>query len=103
MLIRREFYINGVWTLPAIPRDCEVIDPSTEEACAVVSLGGQADTDAAVAAAKAAFPKWAATPHAERRAAVVRILDQYEARKEELAAAISMEMGSPLDHALAEQ
>ena len=53
---------------PAAPRDCEVIDPSTEEACAVISLGSEADTNAAVAAAKAAFPAWAATPPATRRA-----------------------------------
>ena len=95
MIIRREFYINGAWVAPASPRDCAVIDPSTEEAVATISLGDQADTDAAVAAAKAAFPAWAATPPAERRAAVVRILEQYEARKEELARAISLEMGSP--------
>jgi aldehyde dehydrogenase (NAD+) len=99
MLERRDFYINGAWVAPAAPRDCAVIDPSNEEACAIISLGDQADTDAAVAAAKAAFPAWAATPPALRRAAVLRILDQYEARKEELARAIAMEMGSPLAHA----
>ena len=103
MIIKREFYINGHWVAPSQPRDCEVIDPSTEEVCAVISLGGQADTDAAVAAAKAAFPAWAATAPATRRAAVVRILEQYELRKEELAEAISMEMGSPRDHALNSQ
>jgi aldehyde dehydrogenase (NAD+) len=103
MIERRDFYINGRWVAPAAPRDCNVIDPSTEEVCAVISLGDQADTDAAVAAAKAAFPGWAATPPAERRAAVVRILEQYEKRKEELARAISMEMGSPLDHAREQQ
>ena len=103
MIERREFYINGKWVAPATPRDCAVIDPSNEEVCAIISLGDKADTDAAVAAAKAAFPKWAATPPAERRAAVVRILEQYEKRKEELAQAISMEMGSPLDHARGEQ
>ena len=58
MLERRDFYINGAWVAPAAPRDCAVIDPSTEEACAIISLGDQADTDAAVAAAKAAFPAW---------------------------------------------
>ena len=68
MIEKREFYINGRWVAPATPRDCPVIDPSTEEVCAVISLGDQADTDAAVAAAKAAFPAWAATPPAERRA-----------------------------------
>ena len=47
---RRKFYINGAWVDPATPNDFEVIDPSTEQPCAVISLGGQADTDAAVAA-----------------------------------------------------
>ena len=103
MITRREFYINGCWTAPATPRDCQVIDPSTEEPCAIISLGGQADTDAAVAAARAAFPLWAATPPAQRRAAVVRILDQYEARVEDLARAISMEMGAPIDMARSSQ
>lgn len=103
MIIRREFYINGAWVAPAQPRDCAVIDPSTEETCAIISLGSAADTNAAVAAAKAALPGWSATPPDERRAAVVRILAQYEARKEEFARAISMEMGSPLKHAREEQ
>ncbi|MBL4926818.1 aldehyde dehydrogenase family protein [Fuscibacter oryzae] len=103
MIIRREFYINGAWVAPAKARDCAVIDPSTEEEVAIISLGDQTDTDAAVAAAKAAFPGWAATPPAERRAAVVRILEQYETRKEELARTISLEMGSPLEHARTQQ
>ena len=55
---KRNFYINGKWVAPAVPRDLEVIDPSTEDAVAVISLGDQADTDAAVAAARAAFPAW---------------------------------------------
>ena len=99
MIIKREFYINGAWVAPQTPRDCEVIDPSTEEVCAIISLGSQADTNAAVAAAKAAFPGWAATPPAQRRAVVVRILDQYAQRIEEFAQAISMEMGAPIDMA----
>ncbi|MBS0564668.1 MAG: aldehyde dehydrogenase family protein [Proteobacteria bacterium] len=103
MIEKRDFYINGAWVKPIAGRDCLVIDPSTEEPCAVISLGSEADTNAAVAAAKAAFPKWAATPPAERRAIVARILDQYEARKHELAEAISMEMGAPIDFALSEQ
>jgi aldehyde dehydrogenase (NAD+) len=103
MIERREFYIDGRWVAPLSPRDCPVIDPSTEDTCAVISLGSAADADRAVAAGKAAFPAWAATPPAERRAAVVRILAQYEARKEELAQAISIEMGSPIDHARTQQ
>ncbi|MCU9850173.1 aldehyde dehydrogenase family protein [Defluviimonas sp. WL0024] len=99
MIEKRDFYIDGRWVAPLAPRDCEVIDPSTEEPCAVISLGSEADADRAVAAAKAAFPAWAATPPAERRAVVVRILEQYEKRKEELAEAISCEMGAPIDMA----
>jgi len=40
MIEKREFYINGAWVAPLEPRDCAVIDPSTEEPCAVISLGG---------------------------------------------------------------
>ena len=58
MLDKREFYINGHWVQPTEANDLEVIDPSTEQVCAVISLGGQADTDAAVAAARAAFIGW---------------------------------------------
>ena len=103
MLERREFYINGGWVSPAVANDLEVIDPSNEEPCAVISLGGQADTDAAVAAAKAAFPGWAATPKAERIALVERILEIYSARAEDMAKAISLEMGAPIDMAKAQQ
>lgn len=103
MLEKREFYINGAWVAPAKARDCLVIDPSNEEACAVISLGDEADTNAAVAAAKAAFPAWAATPPAERLRLVKQILAQYEARHEEFSQLISMEMGAPIDFAREEQ
>ena len=87
MLIKRDFYIDGRWTAPATPPDCDVIDPSTEDVCAIISLGSEADTDAAVAAAKRAFPAWAATPPATRKAYVEAILAQYEARADEMAQA----------------
>jgi aldehyde dehydrogenase (NAD+) len=103
MLTKRDFYIDGRWTAPLAPRDCAVIDPSTEEPCAVISLGSAADTDLAVAAAKRAFPAWAATPPAERKRYVEAILAQYEAREEEMAQAISMEMGAPIDMSRADQ
>jgi aldehyde dehydrogenase (NAD+) len=103
MLIKRDFYIDGRWIAPAAPRDCAVIDPSTEEACAIISLGSEADTDLAVAAAKRAFPAWAATPPAERKRYVEAILAQYEARAEEMARAISLEMGAPIDMSRSDQ
>ncbi|SFV25814.1 aldehyde dehydrogenase family protein [Hyphomicrobium facile] len=103
MNFRRDFYINGAWVPPHSARDWHVINPSTEEPCTVISLGDQADTDAAVNAAKAAFPKWAATAPAERAAIIKRILEQYEKRRHEYAEAISLEMGAPIDFSLAEQ
>jgi aldehyde dehydrogenase (NAD+) len=103
MIVRREFYIGGAWVAPLEGRDHVVINPSTEEPCATIALGGQADTDRAVAAASAAFAGWAATDPAERRALCARILEQYNRRAEEMAQAISLEMGAPIDMARAEQ
>ncbi|KQB11398.1 aldehyde dehydrogenase family protein [Rhodobacter capsulatus] len=99
MIEKRHFYIDGTWVGPHLPRDHAVIDPSTEEPCAVISLGDRADTEAAVAAALRAGPGWAATPPAERLAAVERILTIYQARAEEMAQAMSLEMGAPIDFA----
>ena len=99
----RDFYINGRWVAPAVARDCPVIDPSTEEVCATISLGGQADTDAAVAAAKAALPGWSATAPADRLALVERILAIYNRRAPDMGRAISLEMGAPIDMAIASQ
>ena len=103
MLDKRAFYINGAWSAPETARDFEVIDPSTEEPCAVISLGDQADTDRAVAAARAAFDGWMITPKAERLALMEKLATIYESRKGEMAEAISLEMGAPIDMALAAQ
>lgn len=103
MLEKREFYINGEWVAPAETRDHEVIDPSTEEAFAVVSLAGEADVNKAVAAAKAAWPDWAATPTEERIALVEKFYDIYKSKAEALAQAITSEMGAPIDLSRAAQ
>ena len=103
MLDKRNFYIGGAWVAPVDGRDMEVIDPSTEEPCAVISLGGQADADAAVAAAKAALPGFMYSDPGERKALVQRILEVYNARNEEMGAAISLEMGAPIDMAKTSQ
>ncbi|MCR9108410.1 aldehyde dehydrogenase family protein [Marivita sp. XM-24bin2] len=103
MIQKRQFYINGAWVDPIDGRDHHVIDPSTEDPCAVISLGGQADTDAAVAAAKNAFPSWMATPPAERIAMVEKLLEIYQSRGDEMAQAISIEMGAPIDMSRASQ
>lgn len=103
MIDKRQFYIDGAWVNPAKAHDYNVIDPSNEEACAVISLGGQADTDAAVAAAKAALPAWMATPPAERIAWLEKLQAAYAEREEDMAQAISLEMGAPIDMARQQQ
>ncbi|MDB9707591.1 aldehyde dehydrogenase family protein [Planktotalea frisia] len=99
----RQFYINGAWVNPAVANDFDVVNPSNEETCAIISLGGQADTDAAVAAAKDAFESWSQTSKEERLVLLEKLLEIYNARAEEMAQAMSMEMGAPQDLARAQQ
>ncbi|KIC45131.1 aldehyde dehydrogenase [Ruegeria sp. ANG-S4] len=103
MIEKRNFYINGEWVAPSVANDFDVINPSTEEPCAVISLGSKADTDAAVAAARAALPGWMATPVEERIALVEKLIEVYQSRSEDLAEAISLEMGAPIDMARTQQ
>ena len=55
MLNKKNFYIDGKWVAPIESRNYKVIDPSNEEPCAEISLGGKKDIDKAVSAAKKAF------------------------------------------------
>lgn len=103
MLNARNFYINGQWVEPINGTDHPVINPSTEEAYAVISLGGEADTNAAVAAAKAALPAWRESSKAERLDLLNSILDVYIKRSADMGQAISDEMGAPIDLANSSQ
>lgn len=103
MLDKRQFYINGTWSDPIAGQSLDVINPSTEEPCAVISLGGQADTDNAVAAAKAALPGWMHCDPRARLALVERILEVYKSREDDMSQAISLEMGAPIDLARGSQ
>ena len=96
MLDRRQFYINGKWVNPAKANDFEIINPATEEAFAVISLGDQADTDAAVSAARNAFKSWQHSPKSERIALLKSIQSEYAKREEDIAQATTMEMGAPI-------
>lgn len=103
MIEKRQFYINGEWVDPVTANDHQVIDPSTEEPCAVISLGSTADVDKAVAAAKSAFPAWMKRDPSERIAIAEKFLELYTARQEDMGKAISMEMGAPIDMAKSQQ
>jgi len=103
MLNKRSFYINGSWVEPEISNDFNVVDPSTEENCAVISLGSQADTNKAVKAARDAFESWMFTPKKDRLKLIENILEEYELRAEDMAKAISLEMGAPIEMARQQQ
>ena len=99
----KNFYIDGAWVAPAKAHDFDVINPSTEEVCETISLGSEADTNAAVAAARASFEDWSQTSKEERIALLKTLSEVYNDRAEEMAQAISLEMGAPQDLARAQQ
>lgn len=97
------FYINGQWTKPDGRPAHDVINPATEKPFTQVSLGTADDVDSAVDAARAAFPTWSQTPVAERQQVLGRIVAGIKARAEDLAQAISREMGAPISFARSAQ
>jgi aldehyde dehydrogenase (NAD+) len=88
-------YINGAWVDSIGGTRHQVINPATEAACTEITLGTKADVDAAVAAAKAAFPAFAATTVAQRLDLLGKVLAAYQSRMGDIADAITMEMGAP--------
>ncbi|KAA1194103.1 aldehyde dehydrogenase family protein [Pseudohalioglobus sediminis] len=91
----RKFYINGQWVDPVTPQELEVINPATEEACAVISMGSEADVDLAVAAAKTAFESYGRTSRQERIELLEACVAAYQKRYNDIAEAIREEMGAP--------
>ncbi|RIV36043.1 aldehyde dehydrogenase family protein [Micromonospora radicis] len=96
-------WINGEVVPAGSVETTAVVNPATGEIVAEVPAGTAADVDRAVAAARAAFPGWAATPPAERVALLRRVGAGLRERSEELAATITAEMGSPLTMSRAAQ
>src|SRR5580658_6837738 len=91
----RQFYIDGKWVDPARVNDSTVINPANEEPIATISLGGSADVDRAIAAAKRAFESYSETSPEERLKLLRRIIEVYQSRMDEMADTISQEMGAP--------
>ncbi|MEV6327264.1 aldehyde dehydrogenase family protein [Streptomyces sp. NPDC051909] len=88
-------YIGGEWRPAASTETIPVTDPATEQVVAHVPAGTAEDVDAAVRAARAAFPGWAATPPAERATRLAALRDALTARAEEIAATVATELGAP--------
>ena len=103
MIDKRNFYINGQWIKPSKQNDYPVIDPSNEEAYAVISLGNKNDVDIAVNAAKNAFPSWLHVEKSEKIYLLEKLLKIYKSRWNELTETMSKEMGAPLDWASSAQ
>ncbi len=93
-----QHHIDGRWVDPVVPGDrFPVIDPATEGQVAEIRMGSAADVDLAVAAAVRAFPAFAATPLAARLDALRRVNEVFKRRFDEMADAITTEMGAPRD------
>ncbi|GAA4546257.1 aldehyde dehydrogenase family protein [Streptomyces collinus] len=89
-------YIDGAWR-PAAGQDViEVVNPVDEQVIGTVPAGTAEDVDAAVRAARAALPDWAATPPAERAARLSALRDVLVTRADEIAETVTAELGSPL-------
>lgn len=91
-----KFYINGQWVAPRGGDTIEVFHSATEEPMGRIPAGIEADAEAAVAAARAAFDAWAATPALERGAYLRKIAEGLRARTDELARSITGEVGMPI-------
>ena len=100
---KKEFYINGEWVKPSQPNDLDVIDPSNEEVCAIISLGSEKDTNLAVDAAKNSLISWWNTPKEKKLELLNNLLKIYIKRSNEMAKAISKEMGAPKDWSINQQ
>jgi succinate-semialdehyde dehydrogenase/glutarate-semialdehyde dehydrogenase len=94
--------IDGVWREAASGRRMAVINPANEEVLGEAPAAGAADVQAAVAAAEAGFRRWRQTHGWERGKVLRAIARRMEARRDELARALSLEIGRPLSQSAAE-
>ncbi|MDG2523633.1 aldehyde dehydrogenase family protein [Caulobacter segnis] len=90
-----KFYIDGAWVQPSAAKTLDVINPANEAVAGRISMGSESDVDAAVMAARAAFDTFSQTSREERIDLLERIVAEYQKRYEDMAKAITEEMGAP--------
>ncbi|MDA3656528.1 aldehyde dehydrogenase family protein [Mycobacterium xenopi] len=90
-----KFYIDGRWVDPVRPQPFDVENPATEQVSGRISLGSGDDVDAAVTAARRAFASWSQSSREERLELMQAILAEYQRRADDLAEAVTEEMGAP--------
>ena len=96
---KKNFYIDGKWVAPKSKEEIKVINPATEENCAVISLGNKEDIDLAVNSAKKAYSVWSFSTKEERIKLLEKLYENYKKRWADIAEAITTEMGAPKDFA----
>ena len=97
------FYIDGKWVSSSSNEHLPLINPASEESIGQIALADEVDVELAVTAATAAFKGFCHTSLKERIDLLQNILAIYEQRVDEFAAAISIEMGAPIDFARSAQ
>ena len=96
---KKNFYIDGKWVVPQSKEEIKVINPATEENCAVISLGNKEDVNFAVSSAKKAYSSWSFSTKEERIKLLEKLYENYKKRWADIADAITTEMGAPKDFA----
>ncbi len=96
---KKNFYIDGKWVTPKSKEEIKVINPATEENCAVISLGNKEDVNFAVSSAKKAYSSWSFSTKEERIKLLEKLYENYKKRWADIADAITTEMGAPKDFA----
>ena len=96
---KKNFYIDGKWVTPKSKEEIKVINPATEENCAIISLGNKEDVDLAVSSAKKAYSSWSFSTKEERIKLLEKLYENYKKRWADIADAITTEMGAPKDFA----
>ena len=94
-----KFYINGCWVKPNSSQSMPVLNPASEMQIGTITLGNEVDVDAAVAAATKAFSTYSKSSKAERLQLLKRLMTGTQERFEDLAQAMSAEMGAPISMA----
>jgi len=98
-----QFYINGQWVQPTEKKLMDVINPSNEQVCAQIAIGNAQDVDKAAIAASDAFSRYGLSSLDERKAIMHAIIGAFKNRYNDIADAISEEMGAPTQLAVKAQ
>lgn len=101
-LLRQQCYINGQWCDAHSKETVAITNPATGAVIACVPVMGQAETQAAIAAAEAALPAWRALTAKERGVKLRRWFELLNENSDDLALLMTTEQGKPLTEAKGE-